>query len=138
MDVFHGTNISSATNIVGPPVNVNVALGGGELGRGFYLGESIALAAAWSKGKYGRVSAVIKFEIDDSAYIKLNTKVLSRRQLVFRLFQSLMRRRLTNAHLFNVDVVCAPFATMDLSYQYKFESKRAETTLNNNSTLQIL
>lgn len=138
MIAYHGTDRTSANNIVGPPSNIDVTRGGGELGRGFYLGENIALAASLSKGKFGANGVVIKFDIDDSSYVRLNTKFLNRRQYVHRLWQSLIRRARAFQHLFNVDVICAPFATIDFSYQYKFESQDAQNTLNNNSTKQIL
>ncbi|KQM23424.1 MULTISPECIES: DUF3990 domain-containing protein [unclassified Chryseobacterium] len=138
MIAFHGTDRTSASNIVGTPSNIDVKRGGGELGRGFYLGENIALAASLSRGKFGTNGVVIKFDIDDSAYVSLNTKVLNRRQYVYRLWQSLITRSRAFQHLFNVDVVCAPFATIDFSYQYKFESQNAQSTLNNNSIKQIL
>ena len=44
MILYHGTNTVAAQRIAGPPAAVNVTVGGGELGRGFYMGESIALA----------------------------------------------------------------------------------------------
>lgn len=138
MIAYHGTDRTSANNIVGPPSNIDVTKGGGELGRGFYVGESIALAASLSRGKFGAKGVVIKFDIDDSSYVRLNTKFLNRRQYVHRLWQNLIRRTRALHHLFYVDVVCAPFATIDFSYQYKFESQDAQDTLNNNSTKQIL
>lgn len=138
MVTYHGTNRTSANNIVGPPSNIDVTRGGGELGRGFYVGENIALAASLSRGKFGANGVVIKFDIDDSAYVSLNTRVLNRRQYVYSLWQSLITRARAFQHLFNVDVVCAPFATIDFSYQYKFESQNAQNTLNKNSTKQIL
>ncbi len=138
MVVFHGTDMTSANLIAGPPQNADVTKGGGELGRGFYTGENIALAASWAKGKFSRDGAVIKIDIDDSAFFRLNTRTLNRRQYVFQLFMSFMKRNIANRHLFNVDVVCAPFATIDFSCQYKFESAKAQKTLNHNSKMQIL
>nr|WP_288836382.1 hypothetical protein [uncultured Flavobacterium sp.] len=138
MITYHGTDRASANNIVGPPSNIDITKGGGELGRGFYVGENIALAASLSRGKFGANGVVIKFDIDDSAYVRLNTRVLNRRQYVYRLWQSLITRARAFQHIFNVDVVCAPFATIDFSYQYKFESVAAQNTLNNESIKQIL
>lgn len=138
MIAFHGTDMNSARNIVGPPSNIDITKGGGELGRGFYLGENVALAASLSKGKFGNNYAVIKFDIDDSAYIRLKTKTLNRRYYVFTFWKSLIHKSFADKHLFNVDVVCAPFATIEFSYQYKFESLVAQKTLNNNSIKQIL
>ena len=139
MIAFHGTNRNSANNIIGPPSNIDVTRGGGELGRGFYVSESVALAVSLSRGKFGKDDGVvIKFEIDDSAYAQLNTKILKRREDVHSLWRSLFSRVRSSTHLFNVDVVCAPFATIDFSYQYKFESKTAQAILNNNSTKVML
>lgn len=139
MITFHGTDTNSANNIVGPPSNIDVTKGGGELGRGFYLGENISLAKAIAVGKHGQANAaIIKFDIDDSSYVHLNVRNIHHRQVVFRLWQSLIKAGKEHLHLFNIDVVCAPFATIDFSYQYKFESSNAQHTLNNNSTKQIL
>ena len=138
MIAYHGTDRTSANNIVGPPPNIDVTRGGGELGRGFYLGENIALAASLSKGKFGVDGVVIKFDINDSKYVRLNTKLLNRRQYVYRLWQSLIKRSRAFQYLFDVDVVCAPFATIDFSYQYKFESQDAQNVLNDDANKQIL
>ena len=139
MITFHGTDKTSAKNIVGPPSNIDVTIGGGELGRGFYLGENISLAVAYAKGKFGpKKGVVIKFDIDDSVFVTLNVKTLNRKQAIFQLWKSLLRRSREYEHIFNVDVVCAPFSTIDFSYQYKFESSLAQDTLNNNSAKQIL
>jgi hypothetical protein len=132
MITFHGTDTNSANNIVGPPSNIDVTKGGGELGRGFYLGENVSLAKAIAVGKHGQANAsVIKFDIDDSDYVKLNVRNVHRRRVVYQLWQSLIKNSKQYLHLFNVDVVCAPFATIDFSYQYKFESTNAQNTLNN-------
>lgn len=138
MITYHGTNITSANNIVGPPSNIDVTRGGGELGRGFYVGENLSLAKAIAVGKHGHTNAaVIKFEIDDTDYVQLSVRNIHRRIVVHQLWQSLIRASREYLHLFNVDVVCAPFATIDFSYQYKFESTNAQNTLNR-STKQIL
>lgn len=138
MNGFHGTSIDYANVILGPPLSIDVTKGGGELGRGFYLGESVALASSWSKGKYNSKGVVIKFEINDSSFVKLTIKVINRWVYVYYLWKSLIIRNKSRHHLFNFDVICAPFATIDFSYQYKFESVHAQNTLNNNSIAQIL
>lgn len=133
MIAYHGTNINSANNIVGPPPNIDVTRGGGELGQGFYVGDNIALAVSLAKGRHNANAAVIKFEIDDHQYVQLNTKILGRRHYVWSQWRSIVRSRLANSYLFNVDVICAPFATLDFSHQYKFESIAAQTVLNNSN-----
>lgn len=135
MIVYHGTNQTSANAIL---KKIDVSLGGGELGKGFYAGENISLAASLSKGKFGNIGKVIKLDINESEYVKLNIKTLNGRQFLIRLWKSLIRRKRTFQHVFNVDVVCAPFATIDFSYQYKFESTDAENVLNNFTTKLIL
>lgn len=138
MTSYHGTSINSANNIVGPPSNIDVTRGGGELGRGFYVGENISLAKGIAIGKHGQANAaVIKFDINDADYVRLNVRNIHRRQFVNQLWQILNTAGQKYLYLFNVDVVCAPFATIDFSYQYKFESANAQTILNN-SVKQIL
>jgi hypothetical protein len=138
MIVFHGTSRLSALSIVGPPPSVDVTRGGGELGRGFYTGENISLAASLAKGRFSSNGVVIQFDIDNSEYIKLNIRIINRRRYVFHHWRSLIRRSLANIYLFNCDVVCAPIAVIDFSYQYKFESRLAQDTINNHSVKQIL
>ncbi len=133
MRVYHGTSQTSAMSVV---TRVDVTKGGGELGRGFYVGESIALAASFSRGKYGPNGAVVLFDINDSEYVKLNTLILNRSKYVYQLWKSLLKRQRT--YLFNYDVICAPFATIEFSYQYKFESKHAESAINNHSRKKVL
>jgi|ERR1041385_9201509 hypothetical protein len=138
MVVFHGTSKAVASSIVGPPPSVDVNRGGGELGRGFYVGNNISLAASWAKGRHSKNGAVIQFDIDNSEYIKLNIKTINRRRHVWYRWRSLLIRSLSNTYLFNCDVICAPFAEIDFSYQYKFESQLAQDTINNHSSKQVL
>lgn len=135
MTVFHGTNTTSANSII---KNIDVTKGGGELGRGFYAGESIGLAAAFAQGRFPGNYKVVKLEIDDTAFVNLRIKTIKRIEFVYRTWQSLLRRKKAFSFLFNTDVVQAPFATLEFSYQYKFESSQAETVLNNNCIKTIL
>ncbi len=140
MITYHGTSPVFAKSIVGPPTNVDVTIGGGELGRGFYTGENVALAAAWAKGRYHKKGVVIKLDMQDDEFIKLNIKTINNRRILNRLWKRLQRNREEYDFLFNFDVICAPFALIDFSYQYKFESNNAQTKLNNNKAtkMQIL
>ena len=47
MNLYHGTTEECADELAGRPELVSVEKGGGELGRGFYMGDHIALAASW-------------------------------------------------------------------------------------------
>lgn len=135
MIVFHGTDTTCANSIIN---NINVTLGGGELGRGFYAVENIGLAASFAQGKFPGNHKVVKLEIDESAFVNLRIKTIKRIEYVYRTWQSLLKRKKAFSFLFNVDIVQAPFATIEFSYQYKFESKQAENVLNNNSIKTIL
>ncbi|MFX0073304.1 MAG: hypothetical protein ACFFAO_19675 [Candidatus Hermodarchaeota archaeon] len=130
--IYHGTTKRAARQMVnnmGPPHNIDVSLGGGELGRGFYAGDSPSLAIAWAKGK-GSNHMVIKIKINLAEYIRLKIKNLD-----FKAVRSVYNAiKFTNAersYMFNVDVVTGPLVSYSHVTQYKFESKIAESRLNN-------
>jgi hypothetical protein len=124
---YHGTDQASAQQII---THIDVTRGGGELGRGFYVGENISLAAARAKGKHNNNFAVVQFDINKAAYIKLDIKILKTRQFVVRQWKSFFDRKITKSYLYDCDVVCAPYATFEFSYQYKFESTAGEVVIN--------
>jgi hypothetical protein len=139
MKLFHGTNVAGANSIVGPPQAADVTKGGGELGRGFYTGDNLSLAVAWAAGRHGPSSAkVIEIDIDNSAYAALNIKIIQKWKHVFQFWRYLIKNSAVSTHLFGYDVVCAPFATISMSHQVKFESTAAEGVLNKKSTMQVL
>jgi hypothetical protein len=131
MKFYHGTSVAHSKSILGPPTNVNVELGKGELGKGFYLGDSPFLAASRTVGKYGRTnSSVIEFEISMEKILRLNILVINKKEDVKKKWEELKTLNTTNSFEFNVDIVCAPFATIDMNVQYKFESKNSEILVN--------
>lgn len=134
---YHGTNVTSAMDMFGPPRRVDVHRGGGELGRGFYTGESIGLAKSLAHGRYGDQGVVLRLDIDDRIFVTLKVRVVAWRKHVYRTWRAILFRDERNTFLFNVDVVLAPFATLQLSYQYKFESKSAQDVLNNRNHTEI-
>jgi hypothetical protein len=81
MEMYHGTKASAANSIQGLPTNVNVNLGGGEMGKGFYVGDNLTLAIAWAKGRH-RQPAVIEFEIDKRQYATLSFHRLNHIQVL--------------------------------------------------------
>lgn len=131
MQLFHGTGINHATSIVtGPPHSIDVTLGGGELGRGFYLGNSYGMAVIWAKGKFGSNARVLKFHIEESHFMQLDGKVIKKRTKVYELWQDLIKAGSSNQFTFEADYILAPFATSDIGEQFKFESYKAEAVLN--------
>lgn len=135
MTVFHGTDFSSAAAIT---TNVDVTKGGGELGRGFYAGEHIGLASSFAWGKFGANAKVVRLELDDSEFVTLNTRTINRSQYVFKTWKSLLSRKTTMSYVFGADVICAPFATINFSYQYKFESLHSQNVLNGLKTIKTI
>ena len=139
MIVFHGTSAAAAARIVGPPLSVDVTRGRGELGRGFYAGDSISLAVSWAKGRFGKSQGKsIQIEVDNSAYAALNVLSIGRRRYVWWLWKYLALKSRTATHLFGYDAVCAPFAALDMSLQIKFESAAAQNVLNAHSVMVVL
>ncbi len=129
---FHGTSISNANKIVGSPNKVDVSLGRGELGQGFYTGTSIALAAIWAQSRHRSNSAVIKFELSESDFVKLSGHVIKKRKCLKKIWNDLIKQKKTLTHKFGFDYIISPFATVEeTGSQLKFESKKAENVLNN-------
>ena len=55
---------------------MDVSIGKGELGRGFYTGSSIALAAIWAQLRYGNEAVVIEFDILKPRFVLLKGHVV--------------------------------------------------------------
>ena len=134
--MYHGTKSSAAISIQGPPTNVDVSYGGGEMGQGFYVGDSLTLAISWAKGRY-RQPAVLEFRIDKRQYAKLSFHRLSHMQ-VLNTWHQLRRLGTHRNHNFGYDIVFGPLATIPYSSQYKFESNDAQLLLNNSTLDRIL
>jgi len=138
MEIYHGTEIVSAADILGPPSNIDVSLGRGELGCGFYAGSEPSMAASLARGRYKENAAVIQITLDKTEYLKLSFEIVKNRQLLKKHWTLLFKRHETTTFKYGKDVVVAPFATFDFSHQYKFESDKAQNLLNNSSLLQVL
>ena len=75
MIVYHGTSQNSAQNIKSN--GIKPVGGGGELGKGFYVGTLIHKAISWAYNTCGKDNAtVIEFNIDDNRFIELNPLIL--------------------------------------------------------------
>jgi hypothetical protein len=128
MDLYHGTSHTIADELSKNPSLVSVEKGGGELGRGFYAGDHIALAAAWARGRYGGAVGVLAISIDPSAYVTLAIKTLNWHQVV-NTWNQLKANGQTGTFLFGWDLVHGPLATLQHATQHKFESAAAEGVL---------
>ena len=129
---FHGTNSKNASKIVGPPSQLDINLGKGELGKGFYTGNSIALAAIWAQLRYNTDAVVVEFEIPKQNFVKLKGHILKTQAEVIENWHKLKLVNSTNSFEFGHDYIIAPFATIEhTGIQFKFESKKAEEELRN-------
>ena len=129
---YHGTNKKDAEKIVGPPSQLDISLGKGELGKGFYTGNSIALAAIWAQLRHKTEAVVIEFDIPKQKFVQLKGFVVKTQAEVIDNWHSLKSNGETNTHLFGYDYIIAPFATIEhTGNQFKFESKKAEEELKN-------
>jgi hypothetical protein len=125
--LYHGTSAATARKLVSRPAIVSVQVGGGELGRGFYAGEHVALAAAWARGRGN--PGVLEIEVANANYAALAIKVLSWPQVVST-WNQLRVAQATRTHIFGWDVVHGPLATMQHAIQHKFESAAAAAVLH--------
>lgn len=129
---YHGTKKVNATKIIGNPNNIDVDLGSGELGKGFYTGESVSIAASWANLRFkNEEPCVLEFEKDEKKLLRLKVHHIKTRKEINELHKNLKRTNQRSNHVFNTDYVIAPFESIDSSLQYKFESNKAETFLNN-------
>lgn len=132
MILYHGTDSDSKNKIQGPPLKIDVKLGGGELGRGFYLGGNLHMSVAWAKVKARQTKkshSVLEFDIDLRSYAKLKDRTLSASE-VRALWLYVKRSKKKRLHLVGFDVIVGNLARYPFAAQYKFETTDAEAVLN--------
>jgi len=133
---FHGTSSKIATALSGG--KVNVTLGGGELGRGFYTGEHLYLAKAWAFHQTGdKVKNVVEFLKPDVAVEALSLELLGHGPAALKR-RELRNKGTTQTHIFGVDLVWAPIVGNDRvsGDQFKWESNAAELLLNGSTCVR--
>lgn len=127
---FHGTGPAEAVQIAAG--KINVMLGGGELGRGFYTGEKLHVAKRWALHRnQARDHNVVQFELPMAHFDALNVSALNANTAT--LMRGHIRRwDKTHKYTFNVDVVWSRIVgKLSLNCdQYKWESSLAGATLN--------
>lgn len=136
LDLYHGTSEQFADSIKLNPQGIEVSRGGGELGRGFYLGGDISLAIIWAKAR-NRKPGVLEFEIDKSKYALLRLKRLSHGQVVNDWLKNKSNGN-HRTHLYGTDVVIGPLSPVPDATQYKFESNRSQALLRTSPINRIL
>ena len=130
MQVFHGTSPAIAASLAAG--GVDVTLGGGELGMGFYTGQYLHVAKPWAIHRYGaRRRNVVEFTVDDDDVLAMNVVTLEAGEASF-IRANLKRRGTTRTHMFSCDMVWSPIVGTDKiqSDQHKWESLQSEASLN--------
>ncbi len=131
MESYHGTSSSTASTIMSNPINVT--LGGGELGRGFYSGQYLHEAKLWAYHKSGdRKNNVIKIDVPDDHIMTMHLKFLEQLEASQKR-NNIRKTGQTRTFIFNVDMVWAPIVGTEriTGDQYKWESPMAASLLNN-------
>jgi hypothetical protein len=134
MDTYHGTSAATAIRLT---VNgVDVTVGGGELGRGFYTGEHIHEAKAWAFQRYGdKQRNVVRFSTPDYDVERLSFAVLDHGSAALKRYH-IKQTDQTRTYRFGLDMVWAPIVGSERASgdQYKWESATAQSLLNNPKT----
>lgn len=138
MEVYHGTDVSSAKIIFGPSQGIDVSLGRGELGQGFYTGTEPFMAATLARGRYEENAVVIQISLNLSEYLKLTSVIVKKQHVLKKHWDLLKKNHETKTFKYGKDVVVAPFATFDIAIQYKFETLKAQDLLNSSPIIQLL
>lgn len=132
---FHGTRRADAVAMTGPPGTIDVTIGGGEFGQGFYTQDSSANALTWVQHRFpaNQLPCLLELSIDDQAFANLSARTLTRRQAI-RLTQRLRAAGTVGTHTEGVDVVLGPLNGSNWIAQQKFESQASQILLNGPQT----
>ena len=111
---------------------IDISLGGGELGRGFYSTLNLWVAKRWTWYKY-QSKTVLKLEILDEHFFELDVRFLTDDEAI-KYRKSIKYLGETRTYLFNKDIVWSPIVGDQMvgkkEEQIKWESKKAEQLLN--------
>jgi hypothetical protein len=139
--VFHGTGLNDAVLMAGPPGQIDVTRGGGEVGRGFYTQYSERNALRWALRVSVRLNGapcVLRVDVDDATwgafdivYLDANTGPA----LTDQLDQAGERHTYVNG---TCDLLEGPIAGDVARIQHKFESDPAQAVLNGPLTVRTI
>jgi len=137
MELYHGTNVQNANEIENG--NITVDLGGGELGKGFYIGDLPHEAFNWAWHQYKTDKSVVKLIIEDDDIINQDPLCLNYEETCKKR-NSLRLDKTTRTFVFDRNIVWAPVVGKNIPNfsQLKIESKSAETFVNGNSVIKTI
>jgi hypothetical protein len=125
---YHGCSESVITELVAG--NIDVSIGGGELGRGFYTSIELWTAKIWALNLY-KSETVLKIEMPWQEFEKLKPLVLTFEQTC-DYHKRIKKLRATRTYLFHRHVIWSPIVGDQMNGkddQFKWESKTAELLL---------
>ncbi len=130
---YHGTRLCFAKTICDGGINVDI--GGGELGKGFYVGDRAyaAFAKAWHTCKLDKCNHLAVVEFDLSNFNYGNFKVFKwNREKAGNEWKSMRVKKETRNKVFNCDIIKAPLlgGRYWSCQQMKFESICAQSAIN--------
>jgi hypothetical protein len=138
MESFHGTSSRFAIKLASG--GVDVSIGGGELGRGFYSGEYLHVAKAWAFNIHRSMKQnVVMFKTDDNDVNNLSFDILD--APTARAHRNNIRSSgKVRTHLFGLDMVWAPIVGKETITcdQFKWESLTAQSYLNSSAVPRII
>lgn len=125
---YHGTSDLVAEELVSGKIDIRI--GGGELGQGFYLSMAIQDAKAWAVQKHG-CETVVEFQMDEVDFYNFDIKCLDYLETILLRFM-IKRQGQTRTYKFNKDIVWGPIVggSKVRSDQHKWESSEGEYFLN--------
>lgn len=130
MKTYHGADPASINVIC--QGGIDVAVGGGELGRGFYTGEFLHEAKTWAFHKTrSRSNNVAEIDTPDTEVENLNVRFMTHSEAGSQRCR-IRRERSTRTHTYGVDMVWAPIVGTDRvkGEQCKWESVDSQALLN--------
>ncbi|WP_196599646.1 hypothetical protein [Pectinatus frisingensis] len=134
MLMYHGSDENSIQKLI--QGNIDVTIGGGELGQGFYLGNMLYIAKAWAMNKHNS-KAVLQIEVADNELESLDPLLLSYEEACEKR-SSIRKESKQRTYIFYANVVWAPIVgTKKIEAdQLKWESANSQTLLNSNKVFR--
>jgi uncharacterized C2H2 Zn-finger protein len=134
--MYHGSDEKTVNDLIRG--TIDVSMGGGEIGQGFYLGDMLHIAKAWAWNKHNS-KAVLKVEVKDIEILNLDPLTLTYEEAVKKraYIRSVKKER---TYKFNKNIVWSPIVgTCKVrGDQFKWESEESEVFLNSDQVIRSL
>lgn len=130
MLMYHGSDENSVQNLI--QGNIDVTMGGGEIGQGFYLGDMLHVAKTWAMNKHNS-NSVLQIEVEDNDLLSLDPLTLTYEQ-ARKKRSSIRKENKQRTYIFDRNVVWAPIVGTEKikADQFKWESADSQNLLNSN------